>query len=131
MAIDNNLKDYFENNQGLGVLATSDADGNVDVAVYSRPHVINPETLAFIMADKRSHKNLQSNPKAAYLFREDAPGYRGRRLYITKTEEEKNSPLISELRRKKRDVIDDEEGKDRFLVYFRITDIRPLSGDTK
>jgi hypothetical protein len=131
MIADNNLKDYFENIQGLGVLATSDAEGNVDVAVYSRPHVINPETIAFIMADKLSHKNLQSNPKAAYLFREDAPGYRGKRIYITKTEEVKNSPLISELRRKKRDVFEYEEGKDRFLVYFRVVDIRPLAGDKK
>jgi hypothetical protein len=130
MTADNNLKDYFENNQGLGVLATSDSEGNVDIAVYSRPHVINPETIAFIMADKRSHKNLQSNPHAAYLFREDSPGYRGKRIYITKTEEVKNSPLISELRRKKRDISDEEDVKDRFLVYFKITDIRPLSGDT-
>jgi hypothetical protein len=131
MVTDINLKDYFENNQGLGVLATSDSEGNVDVAVYSRPHVINHETIAFIMADKRSHKNLQSNPKAAYLFREDAPGYRGKRIYITKTEEVKNSPMISELRRKKRDVFEDEECKDRFLVYFRVVDIRPLAGDKK
>jgi Pyridoxamine 5'-phosphate oxidase len=130
MKTDINLKDYFENTRGLGVLATADSKGDVDVAVYSRPHVFNPETIAFIMADKRSHQNLQSNPKAAYLFREDAAGYRGKRIYITKTEEVKNSPLISELRRKKRDLSEDDDGKDRFLVYFRITDIRPLTGDT-
>lgn len=131
MIEDNKLKEYFEKIQGLGVLATSDSEGNVDVAVYSRPHVLDPETIAFIMADKRSHRNLQSNPKAAYLFREDTPGYRGKRFYIMKTEEVKNSPLIGELRRKKSDMLMNEEGKDRFLVYFRILDIRPLSGDAK
>ena len=42
------LRDYFENTQGFGVLATADADGAVDVAVYARPHVIDDHTVAFI-----------------------------------------------------------------------------------
>ena len=42
------LKDYFETARGLGVLATADSDGNVDVAVYSRPHFIDGDSVAFI-----------------------------------------------------------------------------------
>jgi len=60
------LSEYFENATGRGVLATSDADGKVDVAVYSRPHFIDEETIACIMTDKLTHKNLRSNPYAAY-----------------------------------------------------------------
>lgn len=33
------LRDYFENAKGTGVLATADADGKVDVAIYSRPPI--------------------------------------------------------------------------------------------
>ncbi len=33
------LQDYFENVQGLGILATADSDGMVDLAVYAKPHV--------------------------------------------------------------------------------------------
>jgi len=113
---------------GLGVLATADAEGNVSIALYSRPHVIDMDTIAFIMADRQSHRNLQSNPKAAYLFREDVPGYLGKRLYIEKIREEKNSPLIDELRRKKRADSPDESGHDSFLVCFRILAMRPLTG---
>ena len=36
-----NLSDYFENTTGTGVLATADSNGNVDVAIYARPHVID------------------------------------------------------------------------------------------
>ncbi|HPI23199.1 MAG TPA: pyridoxamine 5'-phosphate oxidase family protein, partial [Spirochaetota bacterium] len=43
------LKDYFETRQGTGVLATADAQGNVDAALYSRPHVMDDGTVAFIM----------------------------------------------------------------------------------
>ena len=40
------LKEYFENTTGRGVLATADVDGNVDAAVYSRPHFIDETTIA-------------------------------------------------------------------------------------
>ncbi len=77
------LSEYFESANGLGVLATASADGQVDLAVYARPHVLAKDTVAFIMADRLSHANLQSNPRAAYLFREDGEGYRGKRLHLT------------------------------------------------
>ncbi len=124
-----NLKEYFANNSGLGVLATSDSEGNVDVAIYSRPHVNEDGTVMFIMADRLSHDNIQSNPKAAFLFREDSGGYRGTRLYLEKIREEKNSPLIDQLRTKKHGTRDEASPKDRYLVYFRVTRFRPLTGD--
>ncbi len=124
------IKEYFKNALGIGILATSDSEGNVDLAVYSRPHVIDSHTIAFIMADSISHGNLQSNPKAAYLFKEDGPGYKGTRLYIEKISEEKNSPLIKEMRRKKKIGEDDDE-RDRFLVHFRINSTRALTGDLR
>lgn len=123
------LKEYFESARGMGVLATSDSEGEVDIAIYSRPHVIDADTIAFIMADRRSHRNLQSNPKAAYLFIEEGGGYVGKRIYVKKSGEDKNTPLINELRRKKRADSTEDNGKDRFLVYFTITGIRPLAGD--
>ena len=33
------LNEYFENVKGLGVLATADAQGCPDVAVYSKPRL--------------------------------------------------------------------------------------------
>ncbi len=124
-----NLDEYFEKNKGIGILATSDSDGNVDMAVYSRPHIIDDKTIAFIMGDRLSHANLQSNPKASYLFREDGDGYNGKRLYLIKINEEKNSKEIEKIRRKKRYENPEYEKKDKFLVYFKINKIRPLVGD--
>ena len=57
------LKTYFSQHKGAGILATADASGKVDVAVYARPHVKDDETIAFIMRDRLSHQNLQSNPQ--------------------------------------------------------------------
>ena len=70
------LKEYFKSVKGTGILSTADSSGKVDAAIYSRPHFLE-DTLAFIMRDRLSHKNLDSNPHAIYLFIEDGPGYKG------------------------------------------------------
>jgi hypothetical protein len=121
-----NLKEYFETTKGLGILSTADSEGKVDAAVYSRPHFMADGTMALVMRDRLSHTNLQSNPHAMYLFKEDGPGYKGIRLFITRVKEEKNTELLESLRRRKTDYDDDA---DRFLVYFKIDKEVPLVGD--
>ena len=81
------LKAYFENTEGFGVLSTADADGKVDAAAYARPHFMEDGTIAFIMRDRLTHHNLQANPHAHYLFRESAAGYKGKRLFLAKAGE--------------------------------------------
>ncbi len=120
------LKSYFERQKGLGVMATADAQGNVNAAVYSRPHFMEDGSIAFIMRDRLTHHNLMSNPSAAYLFVEEGPGYIGKRLYLTKLKEEENSPLIAELSRRE---YKPEKTPVRYLVYFRIDKVLPLIGE--
>ena len=123
------VADYFNSAKGTGVLATSSASGEVDAALYARPHVMDEQTVAFIMADRLSHRNLQSNPNAIYLFMERGEGYKGKRLYLTKIAEETDPQKIKALRRR---PLPDECGVDsesRFLVHFRVDRVRPLVGD--
>jgi hypothetical protein len=49
------LKSYFEEVGGRGVLATADSEGKVDVAVYSSPHVMGDDIVAFIMRERLTH----------------------------------------------------------------------------
>ncbi|MBC8232119.1 pyridoxamine 5'-phosphate oxidase family protein [bacterium] len=118
------LNEYFEQTTGLGILATADSAGKVDAAVYSRPHVIDEATIAFIMAERLTHENLQSNPHAAYLFMESGDKYVGKRLYLSKIKETQNSEEIDSFLRKKeyRDAA-------KYLVYFRIDKVLPLIGE--
>jgi hypothetical protein len=125
-----NLNEYFENITGRGILATADSEGNVDVAVYSRPHFIDEKTIAYIMMDRLTHKNLQSNPHAAYLFMESGDKYAGKRLYLTKLREETDPEAINKIRwRKTYAAPEDEKNRRRFLVYFRIDKVLELIGD--
>ena len=122
-----NLRDYFERTQGTGVLATADATGKVNAAIYSRPHVPDETTVAFLMADRRSRANLESNPHAAYLFKADG-GHGGTRLYLTRTGTEKDPVAIRKWRemRASRGPSYSDEGK--WIVTFRVDEVRPLTG---
>ncbi|MBN2295260.1 MAG: pyridoxamine 5'-phosphate oxidase family protein [Pirellulales bacterium] len=128
------LDEYFTSVRGLGVLATADANGKVDVAVYSRPHFLGDgdEELAFIMNDHLSHENLQSNPHAAFLYVEGGGGYQGKRLFLTKIREDTDKELIAELsRRAMPECCEEECDKKQFLVHFRVDGVRPLIGDSE
>lgn len=124
------LSEYFETVKGRGILATADSKGNVDVAVYSRPHFIDENTIAYIMRDRLTHENLQSNPQAAFLFMESGEKYTGKRLYLTKIKEETDPEAIKKIQwRKTYKDPDDEQNVKRFLVYFKIDRVLPLIGD--
>ena len=119
------LKEYFENTEGRGILATADGDGKVDTAIYGRPHFMDDGTIALIMRDRLTHHNLQSNSHACYMFIEKGPGYKGKRFFLTKVREEQDSELLQSVRR--RQYID-EKDESKFLVFFNIDRELPLVG---
>ena len=121
------LKQYFENTKGTGVLATADKNGRVDAALYARPHFLGEGTLAFIMRDRLTHKNIQSNPNATYLFIENGPAYKGKRLYLEMVREEQDSELLHSLRRRQ---YPEPKQEAIFLVFFKLINERPLVGDS-
>lgn len=125
------LYSYFENAEGIGVLATSDCDGMVDLAVYAGPEVIDEMTIAFVMKERLSHQNLKSNPHAAYMFIEEGRGYKGKRLYLTKIKEETNSSLIEEIIRKKPQIAEAADDSNKYLVIFQVENVWPLVGEKK
>ncbi len=125
------LEDYFENTSGVGVLATADDKGRVNAALYGRPHFMDEQTVAFIASDRLTHANLKKNAFATYLFKEDG-SYKGWRLYLTKTHEEKDSPLIEKIRRGKyKGIVRRDSMESKFLIYFKVDKILPLIGDGK
>jgi len=125
-----NLNEYFENAKGVGILSTADSNGKVNAAIYGRPHFMDDQTVVFIAADRLTHANLQTNPSAVYLFKKE-DSYEGIRLYLTKTREERDSPLIEEIRRKKyQEVEGKSKTSSKFLIYFKLDKVLPLIGDT-
>ena len=123
------VSEYFEKAKGIGVLATADAEGKVNVAIYARPHFLDEHddsTCTFIMSDRLSHDNVKANPHAAYLFAEEGEDYLGKRLSLTMLREETDTEKIRSIRRRRVPPASEEGMK--YLVHFRIDGVRPLIG---
>jgi len=111
--------EYFEGRTGTGFMATANRDGEVDIAVYSRPRVMEDGTLAFGMTDRLTHSNLQDNPNAVYAFQER--GFQGVRIYLEKVREETSGPVLEEVRSRADQIVGSGTGEQvEFLVCFRV-----------
>ncbi|WP_321389718.1 pyridoxamine 5'-phosphate oxidase family protein [uncultured Desulfuromusa sp.] len=122
------LKNYFNTQNGTGILSTADSSGRVDAAIYARPHVLDDGTLAMIMRERLSHKNLLENPYAVYLFMEQSHGYQGVRLFLKKVREDDDPELISKMVRRCLSPEDDLAKGPKFIVYFEIEKALKLVG---
>ena len=69
------LKDYFDSNEGLCILSSADRGGKVTTAVYSAPRVMEDDTVAFLMRERLTYRNILENPHAACIFIEGGGGY--------------------------------------------------------
>ncbi|MHB8989587.1 MAG: pyridoxamine 5'-phosphate oxidase family protein [Desulfobulbia bacterium] len=123
------MKEYLESTAGRGVLATAGGDGRVDAALYSVPHVLEDGVVAFLMRDRLSHRNIQENPYATFLFMADGPGSRGVRLFLKKIKEETDPAAIKSLMRRHLTPEEDQARGMTFLVSFAVEKILPLIGD--
>jgi hypothetical protein len=124
------LSEYFEKAKGIGVLATTDAAGQVNQAIYAKPLFLDKDdeqSCSFIMANRLTHDNVNHNPSASYLFIEHGEGYAGKRLSLIVGEEESDPEKVKAIRRHYNLPLSDEECK--YLVQFHIEGVRPLLGN--
>lgn len=122
------LEEYFRTIQGVGVLATANRDGEVDAAIFAPPHVLEDGTIAFIMRDRLTHKNLQSNPNAHYFFMEAGGYFKGLRLFLKKIKEDTDPKVIKSLARRHLPPDEDRAKGPQFIIYFEIIRTLPLVG---
>ncbi len=119
------ISEYLDNNSGIGILSTASSDGEVNGAVYARPHVVAPDKVAFIMRERLSRANIKQNAHAHYLFLEEGAKSNGIRLQLDMLEESDDPEVIRRLSRRE-PRSDDEER--RYLVTFRVRKALSLLG---
>jgi len=123
-----NLTEYFATRGGTGIMSTADKQGKVDAAIYASPHIMEGGSLAMIMRERLTYKNLQENPYAVYLFLEDSPIYAGVRLFLKKTGEDDNAELISKMTRRSLSGEEDQAKGAKHIVYFQLEKTLNLIG---
>jgi len=122
------LKNYFEKTKGISILSTADRDGKVTTAIYSMPRILKDNSIAFIMRERLTYHNLQTNPHAAFMFIEESAGYQGVRLFLKKTGEDNDPEVIAGMTRRHLTPEEDKEKGPKHLVIFRVEMILPLIG---
>jgi len=112
---------------GTGVIGTSNLQGEVNMAIYAVPLIIDDETIVFGMTEGTTHKNLLENPHASYLYIEPGKGYRGARLKLLLSDV-KDSGEILEGKKMGLEAICGETIAEslKYVAYFKVVDTRPL-----
>ncbi len=112
---------------GRGVIATADAAGVVNQAVFAIPHVVDEQTLAWGFSEGRSIANLRENPHASYLYLAPSRGYSGWRLSLTMKEESGEGEMLEKIKSRTAQVASPEASSAVTLVaYFKVDEVRPL-----
>lgn len=120
----------FNRQPRIGSLSTASSDGEVNVAVFGSPQMVDETTVVMGIGDNRSFRNLQENPKAVFMVVE--PGetvmdWKGARVYLEVLDIETGGGLFDVVR----EGIEKAGGKQAAeMIYaairFRITEVRPI-----
>lgn len=112
---------------GRGVIATSNLQGEVNVAIYATPRVIDDETLAWGMTEGRTYRNIIENPWAAYLYMNPGAGFSGARLSLKLKGIEDFGEMLDAIRARTRQIVSPTAAEAvKYVAYFGVIEIRPL-----
>jgi hypothetical protein len=124
------LMGLFNKKPRIGTLSTATSRGDVNVAVFGSPQMIDENTVVMGIGDNRSFRNLRENPKAVFIVME--PGatvmdWKGARVYLEVLDIETGGGFYDLIR----DNIEKSSGKQAAdMIYaairFKITDVRPI-----
>lgn len=124
------VMEIFNKSPRIGTLSTADRKGEVNVAVFGSPQMIDENTVVMGIGRNRSFRNLQENPHAAFIIVE--PGktmmdWKGVRVYLEVMDIETGGGFFEEVR----DGISRAAGKAvadmiHAAIRFRVTEVRPV-----
>ena len=124
------LMKMFNKQARIGVLATSNKNGEVNTAVFGSPRMIDEGTVIMAIGDNRTFGYLQENPKASFIVVEpgaDPAHWGGARLYLEVDSLERYGELLDSFREQIRKTAGDQSANAiKAAVRFKITDVRPL-----
>ena len=125
------LMEYFNKQPILGTLSTADKSGNVNVAYFGSPRMVDEKTVFMGLGNNRTFGNLQDNPNAVYMIMEpgeSVPEWKGVRVYLKMTECETSGEKLDQIR-----ALIAEKGGEKAAkmihaaVTYEIQEIRPLA----
>ena len=122
--------EFFNKRPRNCLLCTANKNGDVNVAAYGTPQMIDENTVAFAARDRRSYQYLMENPKAAIIVVEPGeikPDSKAVRVYLELIAVETEGELLNQFR----EAVASRAGKEaadtlQAAMRFEITEVRPL-----
>jgi hypothetical protein len=124
------LMAIFNKAPRIGSLSTANAQGDVNVAVFGSPQMIDENTVVMGIGENRSFRYLRENPKAVFIVME--PGetvmdWKGARVYLEALDIETGGGFFDQIK----ENIEKVAGKQaaqmiHAAIRFKITEVRPI-----
>ncbi len=119
----------FNKKPRIGTLSTANGAGDVNVAVFGSPQMIDENTVVMGIGKNRTFRNLQENPKAVFIILE--PGetvmdWGGARVYLETLDIETGGGFYDQI---KENIAKAAGSQAADMIHaairFRITEVRP------
>lgn len=124
------LMELFNKWPRIGTLSTANKLGEVNVAAFGSPRMVDENTVVMGIGNGRSYRNLERNPKAVFIVMEPGPqvqDWKGARVYLEAVDMETEGKFYEEIKRNIAKAFG-QEAADlvHAAIRFRITEVRPL-----
>ena len=124
------VMELFNKETRIGTLSTANRKGEVNVAVFGSPRMIDENTVIMGIGRNRSFRNLQENPQAAFIVVEPgktAMDWKGARVYLEAVDIESGGGFFEEVKAGIAKVAGKEAAAMvHAAIRFRITEVRPI-----
>jgi hypothetical protein len=124
------VMELFNKRPRIGSLSTASSKGDVNVAIFGSPQMIDKNTVVMGIGRNRTFQNLQENPKAAFIVMEPGESpmeWRGARVYLEVAGIETKGELLDQIKGMIAQAAG--EGAAKMIhaaIRFNVTEVRPL-----
>lgn len=124
------LMALFNKQPRIFALATANDLGEVNVALFGSPQMIDENTVVMGIGENRSFRNLQRNPKAVFVVMvqdETVMDWKGARVYLEAIDMETEGGFYDQIKQNIAKVWGRQHADPiHAAIRFRITEVRPI-----
>jgi len=129
------LMTLFNKQPRIGTLSTANKLGDVNVAVFGSPRMIDENSVVMGIGENRSFRNLQRNPKAVFIVMESGEtvmDWKGARVYLEAIDIETSGEFYDKIKHNIAKAAGQQAAGQQAAdmihaaIRFKITDVRPI-----
>lgn len=126
----NEVMELFNKRPRIGTLSTANRQGEVNVAVFGSPQMIDENTVVMGIGKNRSFTNLKENPHAVFIVMEPGDSimdWKGARVYLEALDVETGGGFYEQIKENIAKAAGKAAGDMiHAAIRFKIVEVRPI-----